>query len=157
MLKVIIIIALLVGAFWYFQPEKFDNTVDMIKDKAGFDSKNETVKESTISNIVNDATIQDITAQDEGYCIIDESCVYVAESQCPEILFNSKTLCQESLGITPVNESLNNPLHNYVGFPLDLYGSEYDCSTDSDCNFDNTNCKDTHCQCDYATGECYID
>ena len=155
MLKWIVIIVLLLGAFWYFQPEKFDETFAPVKGMLGFD-KEETPEQT--ENIIEEEPAPELTPEDEGYCIIDESCVYVAEAQCPEQLYTSKTLCEDALGINETesyNEQSNPNGYNYVGKPI-ANNIAYDCTSDSDCNHDNTACVNTYCQCDYATGECYL-
>jgi hypothetical protein len=156
MLKVIIIIALLIGAFWYFQPEKFDNTVTAIKQKIGWDkAAEETTEQANITSATTTetTTTETTTTLSQGYCFIDEDCQFVSSQQCPDVLYEGRGACEAAYEINET-QPIDNGL-DYVGFPLDEYSLPYDCMSDNDCRHDNSNCNSIECQCDYSTGECY--
>lgn len=154
MWKVVLIIALIIGAFWYFQPDRFNRTLDIVKEKIGLKTEEKEATETTETTEVS--TEEDIAPIAQGYCIIDERCVYVSERQCEDDLYSSRSECEAAAGITAKEDEEALPGLNYVGFPLDINNLPYNCMTDNDCRHDNSNCSDVDCQCDYSTGQCYI-
>lgn len=153
MFKVILVIAVIIGLVWYFQPDTFNHYWDMIRGKDSAPASNtNTLPPLEDNNEVVEDDPEPETGLSQGYCVIDGTCEFVARTQCDTQLFVSRSLCENQFTL----EETETTTENYVGRPRDSYNNPYDCNSDTDCDFDNSNCIDNVCQCDYTIGECYI-
>jgi hypothetical protein len=149
-------------AFWYFQPQQFNNIVTTGKNTIGGLFNKQPVVQPTNQQ----QTQQNNVPGSEGYCAINGACQYVSSTQClGGALFNSRSECETSMGINITTAEVNTTNQtteiqlsgpaNY-GKPRHADGVEYSCLTDLDCIYDNVMCRDKICMCNYPDGTCYV-